>query len=118
MSSTTFRVALTSTVMSEWKEVMTQPSCAAAGRLPTTFANAPRRQAAATLAARTFIGSPYIAKSNDQHPPRHSKRGDHRPRRSRQDHAGRRSPEAEPHLPGQPAGGHFDHGLERPRARE
>ena len=41
----------------------------------------------------------------------------HRPRRPRQDHAGRPAAAAERHLPRQPAGGRARDGFERPRAR-
>src|SRR5438034_4584113 len=100
--------------ISEWKEVMVQPSSACAVAVARAISQrAPRMD----RAARVRIGSPYIANSNDRDPARHSERSDHRPRRPRQDDVRGRAPEAEPHLPRQPRRWLADHGHQRPRAR-
>src|SRR5581483_10099171 len=115
MSSTIVSVASDPTVMSASNDLTTHPSSAWTLTGVRTGMNSAARSGRSN---QRRMGSPYIAKSNDRATPRHTKRGDHRPRRSRQDDAGRRAAEAEPHLPRQPAGGLADHGLQRPRARE
>src|SRR6266581_1484893 len=113
MSSVTVIREFGAIVMSEWKEVMTQPSSACAGT-----ANTNERASVVHAAPINLMGSPYIAKSSDADPARHTKPGDHRPRRPRQDHARRRAPETEPYVPRKPGSWLPDHGYERPRARE